>query len=54
VQFFDLDTCLLGQLEDPVIGGVTYSGFFLDIPDATGIGADVDESFLAKCDNWTV
>jgi L-Ala-D/L-Glu epimerase len=54
VQFFDLDTCLLGQLEDPAVGGVTYTGFFLDMPDAPGIGADVDESFLAKCDRWTI
>lgn len=54
VQFFDLDTCLLGQLEDPVVGGVFYKGFFLDIPDAPGIGADVDETFLAKCDHWKV
>jgi L-alanine-DL-glutamate epimerase-like enolase superfamily enzyme len=54
VKFFDLDTCLLGQLEDPVIGGVTYSGFFLDIPNSTGIGADVNEDFLSKCDKWSV
>jgi L-alanine-DL-glutamate epimerase-like enolase superfamily enzyme len=37
-----------------VVGGVAYSGFFLDIPDAPGIGADVDESFLDKCDKWTI
>ncbi|MDB5191903.1 MAG: Mandelate racemase/muconate lactonizing protein [Segetibacter sp.] len=54
VQFFDLDTCLLGQLEDPVLGGVTYKGFFLDLPDAPGIGADVDEAFLGKCDHWRI
>jgi L-alanine-DL-glutamate epimerase-like enolase superfamily enzyme len=54
VKYFDLDTCLLGQLEDPVIGGVTYDGFFLDIPDAIGIGADVDEHFLSGCDHWKI
>lgn len=54
IQYFDLDTCLLGQLEDPIIGGVTYKGFFLDIPDAPGIGADVEEDFLDKCESWTV
>jgi L-alanine-DL-glutamate epimerase-like enolase superfamily enzyme len=54
VLFFDLDTCLLGQLEDPVTGGLTYSGFFLDIPDGIGIGADVDENFLSACDHWKI
>ena len=54
VKYFDLDTCLLGQLEDPVIGGVTYKGFCLDISDAIGIGADVDEGFLSKCDHWKI
>jgi L-Ala-D/L-Glu epimerase len=51
VQFYDLDTCLLGHLEDPVIGGATYAGYLLDASDAPGIGADVDESFLKKCDH---
>jgi L-alanine-DL-glutamate epimerase-like enolase superfamily enzyme len=54
VQFFDLDTCMLGQLEDPVTGGVGYKGFFLDTPDAIGIGADVDETFLANCEQWKI
>ena len=54
VKYFDLDTCLLGQLEDPVIGGVTYNGFFLDIPDVIGIGADADDAFLSKCDHWKI
>lgn len=54
IKYFDLDTCLLGQLEDPIVGGVTYKGFFLDLPDAPGIGADVDSAFLEKCDKWTL
>ncbi len=54
VQFYDLDTCLLGHLEDPVIGGATYNKFILDCPDSPGIGADVDHAFLAKCDYWKV
>jgi o-succinylbenzoate synthase len=55
ILFFDLDTCLMGQLEDPVIGGVSYNNFFLDLPDnAIGIGADIDEKFLEKCENWKV
>jgi o-succinylbenzoate synthase len=54
VQFYDLDTCLLGHLHDPVIGGATYHKFILDCPDAPGIGADVDDAFLRKCDHWKV
>jgi L-alanine-DL-glutamate epimerase-like enolase superfamily enzyme len=54
VQFYDLDTCLLGHLEDPVTGGATYNKFILDCPDAPGIGADVDNAFLARCEHWIV
>lgn len=54
VVFFDLDTCLLGHLVDPVTGGLTYDGYFLDVPDTPGIGADADEAFLNKCDKWTI
>lgn len=52
VVYFDLDTCLLGHLVDPIIGGVTYSGFILDVPDTPGIGAEADEKFLEKCERW--
>lgn len=54
VLFFDLDTCLLGHLVDPVIGGLTYDGFFLDVPENSGIGADADPSFLKTCEQWIV
>ncbi|MBE9601406.1 mandelate racemase/muconate lactonizing enzyme family protein [Pedobacter sp. MC2016-24] len=54
VVFFDLDTCLLGHLVDPVIGGLSYDGYFLDVPDTPGIGADADPEFLASCDKWTI
>ncbi len=54
VKFYDLDTCLLGHLEDPVIGGARYKGYFLDIEDLPGIGADIDEHFLKNCEKWTV
>ena len=46
IQFYDLDTCLLGHLVDPVTGGVTYHGMQLQITDAPGIGADVDDAYL--------
>lgn len=48
--FYDLDTCLLGQLEDPVVGGAVYNGFSLEIGDAPGIAADIDAAFLEKCE----
>ncbi|NQX37592.1 L-alanine-DL-glutamate epimerase [Pedobacter steynii] len=54
VVFFDLDTCLLGHLVDPVIGGLTYDGFFLDVPENSGIGADADPAFLKTCEQWIV
>lgn len=47
IKFYDLDTCLLGQLKDPVIGGVKYNGMFLELDDAIGIGADVDDIYLS-------
>lgn len=53
VKFYDLDTCLLGHLDDPVIGGARYKGYFLDIEDLPGIGADIDEHFLKNCQKWT-
>lgn len=54
VVFFDLDTCLLGHLVDPVIGGLTYDGYFLDVPESIGIGADADEEFLKTCESWVI
>lgn len=54
VIFFDLDTCLLGHLVDPVVGGLTYDGYFLSVPDTPGIGADADPRFLLNCDKWLV
>jgi L-alanine-DL-glutamate epimerase-like enolase superfamily enzyme len=54
VVFFDLDTCLLGHLVDPVTGGLTYDGYLLSVPDGIGIGADADETFLKSCEHWTV
>jgi len=46
IIFYDLDTCLLGHLTDPVIGGVSYKGMHLQLSDAIGIGADVDDNYL--------
>jgi L-alanine-DL-glutamate epimerase-like enolase superfamily enzyme len=50
IIFHDMDTCMLGHTADPVTGGVRYKGYFLEIPDTPGLGADADESFLQKCE----
>ncbi len=49
IAFYDMDTCMLGHKTDPVVGGVTFNGFFVGLPDAPGIGADVDDGFLKEC-----
>lgn len=54
VAFFDLDSCLLGHLLDPVIGGIAYNGYFVDVPDTSGIGADANTFFLNNCEKWSV
>lgn len=52
IEFFDLDTCMVGHLEDPVIGGVIYNGYDVSITDGLGIGADIEEGYLSKCEKW--
>lgn len=51
IKFYDMDTCMLGHKIDPVVGGVLYNNYYIEIPDSPGIGADVDENFLKKCDS---
>ena len=50
IIFYDMDTCMLGHKIDPVIGGITYIGYNVQLPDGIGIGADVEESFLKACE----
>jgi len=54
ILFHDMDTCMLGHKTDPVIGGVQYKGYFLEIPDTPGLGADADEAFLGQCGQITI
>ncbi|MGJ1261476.1 mandelate racemase/muconate lactonizing enzyme family protein [Sphingobacterium spiritivorum] len=54
VRFYDLDTCMVGHLEDPVIGGVQYDGYRISVSDALGIGADIDPEYLKKCESWVI
>jgi len=54
VKFFDLDTCMVGHLKDPVIGGVKYDGYQVHITDDIGIGADIEQDFLDSCEKWVI
>jgi L-Ala-D/L-Glu epimerase len=54
VVFYDMDTCMLGHKADPVTGGVQYNGFFLQVPDAPGIGADADDVFLSSLEHTRI
>jgi len=54
IIFHDMDTCMLGHTADPVTGGVRYNGYFLEISDEPGLGADADDAFLKKCGSITV
>ena len=54
ITFYDLDTCMLGHQMDPVVGGVQYDGYFLKVPETTGIGADIHETFLKGCEQTCV
>ncbi|WP_333626484.1 dipeptide epimerase [Sphingobacterium siyangense] len=54
VKFFDLDTCMVGHLEDPVIGGIQYDGYKIHLSDQIGIGADIDQTFLDQCEKWII
>ena len=54
IRFYDLDTCLLGHLTDPVVGGAQFKGMELSVNDRPGIGADVSESFLSGLEKVVV
>lgn len=54
VKYYDLDTCLVGHLEDPVVGGIQYNGYSIRITDDIGIGADIKKEFLDKCEKWVI
>jgi L-Ala-D/L-Glu epimerase len=51
IIFYDMDTCMLGHKVDPVIGGVKYNGYMVQLPSSIGIGAAVEEGFLEACEN---
>lgn len=54
VKFYDMDTCLIGHLKDPVTGGVRYNGYEVELPTGTGLGADVDEQYLQTLEKISI
>lgn len=54
IKFYDMDTCMLGHLTDPVVAGIKYNGFQIELLDAIGIGAGVDEDFLSTLEKISV
>ncbi len=54
IRFYDLDTCLLGHLTDPVLGGISYQGMHLSLSEAPGIGADVDQAYLKNLEQTII
>lgn len=54
IVFYDLDTCLLGHLADPVLIGARYNNYFLELDDHPGIGADIDPAYLTGAETITV
>ena len=54
VVFYDMDTCMLGHKIDPVTGGVRYNGYYVEVPDTPGIGADADDAFLTGLEKISI
>lgn len=53
IRFYDLDA-VFEHAKDPVRGGIVYDGYQITLPDAPGLGADVDPSFLAQCEKVVI
>jgi len=54
IIFYDMDTCMLGHKVDPVKDGIRFNGFFPQVPDIPGIGADADDDFLKSLEKIIV
>ena len=53
IRYADLDGHL--QLkEDPIVGGASWDGGTITLPDEPGIGAEVDPTFLERCERSVV
>jgi len=54
IEFYDMDTALLGHKTDPVTGGIKYRGYFVEVPESPGIGADIESGFLDGCEQTQI
>ena len=54
IQHFDFDTALMFK-EDPVEGGIVYkAGGVVEVPEVAGLGASINESWLARMESFEV
>jgi L-alanine-DL-glutamate epimerase-like enolase superfamily enzyme len=53
VKFVDLDSTFF-LAEDPVVGGISYDGGLVSLPDTPGHGADIDPGFLTGLESTIV
>jgi len=53
IVFADLDT-VFTHIEDPIVGGITYDGGKITLPDAPGHGADIKPEYLEKLDGISI
>ncbi|MFP3958576.1 MAG: mandelate racemase/muconate lactonizing enzyme family protein [Spirochaetaceae bacterium] len=49
ILFADLDGHT-SMKSDPVLGGVQYNGGEMELPEAPGLGAEIDPAFLSECE----
>jgi len=54
IVYHDLDTCMIGHLEDPICGGIYFDQYMVHLTDAPGIGASVDPTVLEQYENWVI
>lgn len=54
IVYYDMDTCMIGHLEDPILDGVIFDGYQVHLTEAPGIGASVSSDFLQACERWVV
>ena len=47
IRFCDLDACF-EHADDPVYGGITYTGYQIELPETPGIGAEIDSTSLKR------